>query len=93
MPPIDTDDTPPVGTIVPADELPTEPSLPAARIRCPQCSGDGYELTIVEKNPDGTFAKGLATACILCRSERTVSKKVFAAWRAHRMGRPSTGKR
>lgn len=89
--PIDTDDTPPEGTLIPS-EMPTSPDVNTG-LRCPSCAGLQMSLSVVETNPDGTVAKALASPCSYCNGSGQVTRGQFREWWAARMGRPETGKR
>lgn len=90
--PSPTDDTGPQQAVPPEPD--TEPALPAARVRCYDCQGEGMTLQIVERNPDGSVAKALASQCMTCRgapdgpSLGTVSRAQWRRWYATRRGRP-----
>lgn len=72
------------------EDLDTAPELPAARVRCYGCSGEGAILTIVERNPDGTVAKALSSTCAECDGTGKVSRAKWARFHALTQGRPST---
>lgn len=78
------DDTPPEG--IPED-TPTSPDL-AQGLRCPECQGQGFVLTIVELNEDGYLDHASASPCPLCKTARTVTRATFRHWHATRSGRP-----
>lgn len=81
-----TDDTPPYPTEIP-EETPTSPDL-AAGLRCPECQGQGWKLTVVELNEDGMLDHAAASPCPLCKTAATVDRATFRKWHATREGRP-----
>lgn len=82
--PIDPDATPPEGL---PEETPTSPDL-AAGLRCPTCLGERMVCSVVERNPDGTVAKALASPCQDCKGAGSVDRQTFTRLRAVREGRP-----
>lgn len=84
------DDTGPQPALPP--EADTTPALPGARVRCYDCHGERMTLRIVERNPDGSVAKALASQCMTCKatpdgpSTGTVSRAQWRRWRATRHG-------
>lgn len=83
---MNTDDTPPYPTEIP-EERPTSPDL-AVGLKCPECQGQGFILTIVELNEDGYLDHAAASPCSLCKTARTVTRSEFRRWHATRSGRP-----
>jgi hypothetical protein len=69
------------------DEPATSPDL-AVGLRCPQCSGEGYELTVIEHDAEGRPAKWMGGPCSLCKGSRVIDREAYRMWfDAHPTGR------